>query len=121
MPTTPTTLVWFRDDLRLRDNAALNLEKQQLWDSMGRLNQYIYIAERLDSRLAARIAEIELNDPAEADAEVFVDAAQEHRAVRLHLLAHDQLNAYDVVVADDVVFSVKALDAFVAEYGLDGL
>ena len=32
----------------------------------------------------------------------------------VHLLAWDQLNAYDVVVSDDVVFSSAALDAFVA-------
>lgn len=32
----------------------------------------------------------------------------------IHLLAWDQLNAYDVVVCDDVVFSSRALDAFVA-------
>jgi len=27
-----------------KDNAALNLEKQQLWDAMARLNQYVYVA-----------------------------------------------------------------------------
>ncbi|MFV0406166.1 MAG: 50S ribosomal protein L4 [Propioniciclava sp.] len=32
----------------------------------------------------------------------------------VHLLAQDQLNAYDVVVSDDVVFSAAALDAFIA-------
>ena len=36
-----------------KDNAALNLEKQYLWDAMARLNQYVYVAERLDARLAA--------------------------------------------------------------------
>ena len=32
----------------------------------------------------------------------------------VHVIAPDQLNAYDVVVADDVVFTTAALDAFVA-------
>ena len=32
----------------------------------------------------------------------------------LHILSYDQLNAYDVLVADDVVFSAAALTAFVA-------
>ncbi len=32
----------------------------------------------------------------------------------VHLLSYDQLNAYDVIVADDVVFSRAALDAYVA-------
>ncbi len=34
--------------------------------------------------------------------------------VTVHVLSHDQLNAYDVLVADDVVFSAAALAAFVA-------
>ena len=32
----------------------------------------------------------------------------------IHVLAYDQLNAYDVVVADDVVFSAAAFEAFIA-------
>ena len=32
----------------------------------------------------------------------------------VHVIAPDQLNAYDVVVADDVVFTTAALDTFVA-------
>ncbi|MGO1538372.1 MAG: 50S ribosomal protein L4 [Leucobacter sp.] len=31
----------------------------------------------------------------------------------VHVLTHDQLNAYDVVVSDDVVFTKAAFDAFV--------
>ena len=33
---------------------------------------------------------------------------------RLHLIRYDQLNAYDVVVSDDVVFSKKAISEFVS-------
>ena len=40
------------------------------------------------------------------------------RAVRniptVHVLRVDQLNAYDVLVSDDIVFSTAALEAFVA-------
>jgi len=32
----------------------------------------------------------------------------------VHLIAADQLNAYDVLVSDSVVFTKAALDAFVA-------
>ncbi len=32
----------------------------------------------------------------------------------VHVLASDQLNTYDVVIADQVVFSKAALDAFLA-------
>ncbi len=35
-------------------------------------------------------------------------------AERVHLLAPDQLNTYDVLVSDDVVFTRAALDAFLA-------
>ena len=30
---------------------------------MGRLNQYIYVAEQLDAKLSAKIAQLELSDP----------------------------------------------------------
>ena len=33
---------------------------------------------------------------------------------RVHLLVADQLNTYDVLVSDDVVFTQGALDAFLA-------
>ncbi len=32
----------------------------------------------------------------------------------IHILSYDQLNVYDVLVADDVVFSSAALDAFIS-------
>ena len=38
--------------LSSEDNVALNMEKQNLWTVMGRLNQYVYIAERLDATVA---------------------------------------------------------------------
>ena len=37
-----------------KDNVSLNLEKTNLWSVMGRLNQYVYVAERLDAKLTAR-------------------------------------------------------------------
>ena len=33
----------------------------------------------------------------------------------MHVLTSDQLNAYDVVVSDDIVFSKAAFEAFVAQ------
>ena len=32
----------------------------------------------------------------------------------VHVLPFDQLNAYDVIVSDDIVFTKAAFDAFVA-------
>jgi uncharacterized protein YaaN involved in tellurite resistance len=54
-----------QDELR-KDNAALAQEKRNLWDAMGRLNQYVYIAERLDAKLSTKIAELDAGDPQRA-------------------------------------------------------
>jgi len=51
-----------QDELR-RDNADIEQEKANLWSVMGRLRQYAYLAEQLDSGLTARIAQIEATDP----------------------------------------------------------
>lgn len=56
-----------QDSLR-KDNAALTLEKRQLWDTMTRLNQYVYVAERLDARMEAHVAELDATDPERAQA-----------------------------------------------------
>ena len=50
-----------------RDNASLNMEKVQLWETMERLNQYIYMAGQLDEQLSAKIEELKYSDPAKAD------------------------------------------------------
>ncbi len=54
-----------KDEL-MRDNAAIELEKVALWETMQRLEQYIYIGKRLDAKLSERISEIETNDPEKA-------------------------------------------------------
>jgi uncharacterized protein YaaN involved in tellurite resistance len=51
-----------QDEL-VRDNAAIEQEKANLWAVMGRLRQYIYLGQKLDAALVARIAEIEVTDP----------------------------------------------------------
>ena len=38
-------------------------------------------------------------------------------AAEVHIVAVDQLNTYDVVASDDVVFTQGAFDAFVARLG----
>ena len=43
-----------------------------------------------------------------------VSALSVRNLTNLHVLFHDQLNAYDVVVSDDLVFTKAAFDAFVA-------
>lgn len=54
-----------QDEL-VRDNASIEQEKANLWAVMGRLRQYIYLGQKLDAALEARIAEIALTDPERA-------------------------------------------------------
>ena len=54
-----------QEELR-RDNADIELEKQNLWAAMGRLRQYAYMAEQLDTALSGKIAQIEATDPERA-------------------------------------------------------
>jgi uncharacterized protein YaaN involved in tellurite resistance len=45
------------------DNDDLAEEEANLWQTIERLRQYIYLAGKLDSSLEARIARVEANDP----------------------------------------------------------
>jgi uncharacterized protein YaaN involved in tellurite resistance len=56
-----------QDELR-KDNAALEQEKAHLWETMERLTQYIYLAEKLDASLTAKVAQIEATDAQKAKA-----------------------------------------------------
>lgn len=54
-----------KDEL-MRDNAAIEQEKADLWANMQRLEQYVYIGKKLDEKLSERVAEIEAADPEKA-------------------------------------------------------
>jgi uncharacterized protein YaaN involved in tellurite resistance len=54
-----------QDEL-LRDNATLEEEKVNLWNIMGRLQQYIYVGRKVDAALVTRVQELEINDPEKA-------------------------------------------------------
>lgn len=54
-----------QDELR-KDNAAIETEKALLWDTMGKLEQYIYLGKQIDSTLESKIAEIEIQSPEKA-------------------------------------------------------
>jgi uncharacterized protein YaaN involved in tellurite resistance len=56
-----------QDEL-LRDNAALEQEKAHLWQMKGRLEQYVYMAARLDEALTRKIGQIEATDAEKARA-----------------------------------------------------
>lgn len=56
-----------KDEL-LMDNAAIDVERQNLWAAMGRLEQMIYISKEMDQRLEDKANELDHSDPAKAKA-----------------------------------------------------
>jgi uncharacterized protein YaaN involved in tellurite resistance len=96
-----------------KDNSALNLEKQQLWEAMGRLNQYVYVAERLDARLAAGIADIESLNPEKAKAlrdDVLFYVRQKHQDLLTQLAVSIQnYLAIDIVIKNNIEL-IKGVD-----------
>ena len=56
-----------KDEL-LMDNAAIDVERQNLWAAMGRLEQMIVMSKQLDEKLEEKAGELELSDPAKAKA-----------------------------------------------------
>jgi uncharacterized protein YaaN involved in tellurite resistance len=56
-----------KDEL-LMDNAAIDVERQKLWEAMGNLEQMIHIAKTLDQKLEDAAADLDATDPAKAKA-----------------------------------------------------
>ena len=56
-----------KDEL-LKDNAAIDVERQSLWAAMGRLEQMIHIAKTMDVGLEAKADDLDGSDPAKAKA-----------------------------------------------------
>ncbi|MFD7031807.1 toxic anion resistance protein [Streptomyces sp. NPDC059917] len=70
-----------QDELR-RDNAALHTERARLWETMGKLQEYVVLTDALDGAIGQRIAETERTDPAQADAlraDVLFPVRQKHQ------------------------------------------
>ena len=62
-----THLASGKDEL-LMDNAAIDVERQKLWEAMGNIEQMIHISKTLDARLEDKAAELDATDPAKARA-----------------------------------------------------
>ncbi len=62
-----TNLVSGKDEL-LMDNAAIDVERQKLWEAMGNLEQMVHISKALDEKLEDKAAELDMTDPAKAKA-----------------------------------------------------
>jgi len=101
-----------QDELR-KDNAALNLEKQHLWDTMARLHQYIYVAESLDRRLSTTVAELDATDPARAKAlreDVLFYVRQKHQDLLTQLAVSIQgYLAIDIIIKNNIEL-IKGVD-----------
>lgn len=93
-----------QDELR-KDNAALNLEKQHLWATMARLNQYVYVAEKLDTKLATLVAEAERTDPQRAKSlreDVLFYVRQKHQDLLTQLAVSIQgYLATDIIIKNN--------------------
>lgn len=55
-------------DVLIKDNAAIDVERQNMWATMGRLEQMIHIAKAMDARLESKALELDSTDPAKAKA-----------------------------------------------------
>ena len=101
-----------QDEL-VKDNVALNLEKKNLWESMGRLNQYVYVAERLDAKLAAQVATLEATDPERAKAlreDVLFYVRQKHQDLLTQLAVSIQnYLAIDIIIKNNIEL-IKGVD-----------
>ncbi|MFD1788186.1 toxic anion resistance protein [Sphingomonas floccifaciens] len=56
-----------KDEL-LMDNAAIDVERQNLWNAMGRLEQMIHLSKTMDQALEDKANELDHSDPAKAKA-----------------------------------------------------
>lgn len=68
-----------QDELR-RDNAALQTERVRLWETMGKLQEYVVLTEALDTAVEEHIARV--TDPQQADslrADVLFPVRQKHQ------------------------------------------
>ena len=54
-----------QDELR-KDNATVEEEKVSLWETMKRLESYIYLAKKVDAALETRVTELERMEPEKA-------------------------------------------------------
>lgn len=59
------TLYRGKDEL-LRDNAAIEEQKAQMWALMGKTQAMIYLCQKIDAELSAKVAQLEASDPERA-------------------------------------------------------
>ncbi|MGW3631299.1 toxic anion resistance protein [Streptomyces sp. NPDC005122] len=70
-----------QDELR-RDNAALQTERVRLWETMGKLQEYVVLTQALDTAVEEHISGVDAGDPAQADtlrSDVLFPVRQKHQ------------------------------------------
>lgn len=101
-----------QDELR-RDNADLEQEKANLWATMQRLQQYIYVAEKLDATIAATVAESAMSDPMRSKAieqDVLFYVRQKHQDLLTQLAVTIQAYlAIDLIKKNNIEL-IKGVD-----------
>lgn len=55
-------------DVLIKDNAAIDVERQNMWQTMGKLEQMIHISKTMDARLETKALELDSTDPTKAKA-----------------------------------------------------
>ncbi|MGB5017620.1 MAG: toxic anion resistance protein [Candidatus Nanopelagicales bacterium] len=101
-----------QDELR-KDNADLDQEKVNLWATMQRLRQYIYVSEKLDAKLAEKVEQLKLTDPQRAtvvEQDVLFYARQKHQDLLTQLAVSIQgYLAIDVIRKNNLEL-IKGVD-----------
>ncbi|GAA5028504.1 toxic anion resistance protein [Streptomyces siamensis] len=70
-----------QDELR-RDNAALQTERVRLWETMGKLQEYVVLTQALDTAVEEHIEGVGTTEPAQADSlrsDVLFPVRQKHQ------------------------------------------
>ncbi len=81
-----------QDELR-KDNAAIEGEKVNLWDTMQRLQEYAVMAQAIDRQLAERIDQVALTEPEKANqlkADLLFAVRQKHQDLLTQLAVSAQ-------------------------------
>ncbi|MFJ1972188.1 toxic anion resistance protein [Streptomyces sp. NPDC087903] len=81
-----------QDELR-RDNAALQTERVHLWETMGKLQEYVVLTEALDTAVEQHLTGVGAADPAQADtlrADVLFPVRQKHQDLLTQLAVFAQ-------------------------------
>lgn len=76
-----------KDEL-MQDNASIDEEKIQLWDLMGKLEQFIYLAKRLDAKIEDFLPELEVSDSYKAKVvreDILFYVRQKHQDLLTHM------------------------------------